>query len=265
LLCYSSEVIKKASSCPSDIIVAIQDQPSNIRSSSYMQVISLNSKNPITVLPHEIGHSLSNLAEEYTPAKIPAKSKNCQKSCSFPISDGCFLGCSEETYQRSIDNGIMRTLSSSTFGKYDEFLILESIKNKQTKITGQVSQQPTNCEQEKYYLIQGVYNSSSIEFKEKSIEYGCPGTNGNGDFSYKLILEDNSQYFSPFNPELIFTDSQQENQETIEGQVFTSEKEFVLKVPTIKESKSLEIYNAEDQKLAELNLQDLKNTPCKIS
>ena len=267
LLCYNKELIKKASSCPNDYIVVIKDESAGIRSSSYMNVMSLNSNHLLSVFPHEFGHAFTILAEEYTPADIPRGAKNCVSNCEkFSTSDGCFQGCSKEDYYRSIDNGIMRTLSSNTFGKFDEFLILERIKKKiGVGITGlAIDPDNVDCTKKNYYLIEGTYKTKNIDVIEKTIESGCVGSNGAGFFEYNLILTDNSiAKTDEFNPELIFTDAQEQGNEEISGQIYESDKSFLLKIPAIEKAKTLEIIK-DGEKLTEINLQTIGAEFCKI-
>lgn len=268
LLCYNKELIKMASSCPNDYIVVIKDESAGIRSSSYMNVMSLNVNHFLSVFAHEFGHAIAVLAEEYTPADIPRGAKNCVSDCRrFSTSDGCFQGCSKEDYYRSIDNGIMRTLSSNTFGKFDEFLILEKIKKKiGAGITGAVTQNPIDCSNEKYYLIDGNYYTSNnqIAISNKSIQQGCVGSNGAGFFEYNLILTDNFIIKTgEFNPELIFTDVQEEGQEEISGQIYESDKSFLLKIPAVEKAKTLEIIK-DGEKLTEINLETIGAEFCRI-
>ncbi len=267
LLCYNQDVIKKASSCPNDYIVVLKDQPTSIRSSSFMNVMSINSNHPLTVLHHEFGHAFAIFSEEYVPADIPRNSQNCQSSCDkFDIKNDCMQGCSKDNYYRSIDNGIMRTLSSSTYGIFDEQLIQRKIdKNNQLVTTGNLIQNSPDCSQQSYYLIKANYSNNQINVLDKTIQQGCVGTNGAGDFSYKLILNDNSvSTTQDFNPELIFTDAPQEGQEQqIQGQTFTNEQSFLLKVPIVDNSKSIEIYK-DNNKLEEINLQNFNFRPCQI-
>ena len=254
ILCYNQELIKKASSCPNDIIVIIEDKPSNIRSSSYVNVVSINSNNNKNVLVHELGHALAFLGDEYVPATLPKSSKNCQKTCD--LFEECFEGCSKEDYYRSVDNGVMRTLSTSDYGEFDKSLILEKLSSHTSLITGNVIEEETDCQNQEYYLIQGEYANNGIVISQKSSETGCLGSNGVGDFSYNLILSDDSVYTGDFNPEFIFTDSDEG------GEVFTSDREFLLKIPAIKTSKSLEIIK--ETTLAEINLQDIDSRPCQV-
>ena len=266
ILCYSKELIKKASSCPNDYIVVLEDSPQNLRSSAYMNVMSLNINHPLSVFAHEFGHAFVNFAEEYVPAKIPSGSKNCVSKCGKfePITDECFQGCSEEDYYRSIENGIMRTLLSKEYGKFDENLIQEKINEQSLKITGfAIDPDDVDCSQENYYLIEGKYGQE-ISILERSIEAGCVGENGAGGFAFNLILDDNSILTSgEFNPELIFTDSQNENQEQIQGEIYNSDITFLLKIPIIENSKTLEIIK-DEQKISEINLEDMDARPCKI-
>ena len=265
LLCYNQDIIKKASSCPNDYIVVIKDQPSDIRSSSYMNVMSLNSQHSLTVLEHEFGHAFANFAEEYTPADIPSGSKNCQPSCnSFDINNGCFQGCSKDNYKRSIENGVMRTLNSNVYGIFNERIIIEKINKNKTTTTGSVISEGPDCLQQKYYLIEANYSNKQINVLDKSVQQGCVGTNGAGNFQYNLVLNDGTNYTQQeFNPELIFTDSQTSQEEEIQGQTYTSDKSFMLKVPVIDNSKTLEIYK-DNQKITEINLQNPNFRPCII-
>lgn len=266
ILCYSQEIIKKSSSCPNDYIIVLKEEQENIRSSSYLNVISINTQHTLTVLHHEFGHAFAVLAEEYIPADIPRGSKNCQSSCNnFDVKNGCFQQCSKDSLYRSIDNGIMRTLSSNNYGIFNEKLILEKInKNQNKKLTGLAIQEIIDCSQERYYLIEANYTQNQITILDKSIQQGCHGGNGEGEFSYRLTLSDGTILTtSEFNPELIFTDSQNQQQNKIEGETYTSDKSFLLKVPIIENSKSIEIYK-ENEKLKEINLQNPNFRPCKI-
>lgn len=123
LLCYSSSIIRQASICKNDFIVVLASR-GNVRSSDYGNVMSLNVNQPKSVFLHEFGHAFANLADEYVPSNIPSGSKNCQGNCnSFSIKDGCFQGCSKSSYYRSIDSSIMKTLSTSEYGKLNTQLI----------------------------------------------------------------------------------------------------------------------------------------------
>ncbi|MEK6878348.1 MAG: hypothetical protein AABY22_02005 [Nanoarchaeota archaeon] len=265
ILCYSKELIKKAASCPNDYIIAIKEESPNIRSSSYMNVMSINSQHKMSVLAHEFGHAFVTLAEEYTPATIPRGAKNCQSSCdNFNVNDGCFQECSTQSLYRSIENGVMRTLSSSKYGIFSENLILKKLNKNQKRITGSTTENTISCENEKYYLIEANYSNNDIQIINKYLQQGCLGTNGAGDFSYNLILNDNSIFTQEeFNPELIFTDSQSEEQEQIEGETYINEGLFILKIPAIENSKSLEIYK-DTEKIEEINLQYFDFRACPI-
>ena len=96
-LCYSKELTQKAASCPNDYIVVLDEQPSSIRSSSYMNVLSINKAHQLSVFPHEIGHAFANLAEEYVPAKLPRSQQNCVENCEEfnGINEDWEQGCSE--------------------------------------------------------------------------------------------------------------------------------------------------------------------------
>lgn len=265
LFCHSQSLVKKAASCPNDIIIAFDEKPSQIRSSSYQNVLSINTAHPLSVFSHEFGHAFANLAEEYVPAQLPKNSKNCQSSCDeFNINDGCFPGCSQSNLQRSINAGVMRTLSSNQFGKFNENIIKEKL-NQQSSITGQATLIPVQeCTAQEYYLIEGNYDSQNnkINIISKTIEQGCPSGQHSGDFNYQIILDDNSIIQEgDFNPIFIFTDV--EGQEIIDGEVLTSDKPFTLSLPIIPNSKSLEIYS-NNQLIHEEKLNDIGALPCII-
>ncbi|MEK6872746.1 MAG: M64 family metallopeptidase [Nanoarchaeota archaeon] len=129
IFCYSKETLKKSSSCPNDYIIVLSNQYSKIRSSSYINLISLNINNPPNVILHEFGHVFANLADEYTPSTIPSGSKNCRKKCSdFNNLEDCFEGCSKSNYQRSSENSLMRISNSDEYKKLNTLLIEERLE-----------------------------------------------------------------------------------------------------------------------------------------
>ncbi|MEK6889813.1 MAG: hypothetical protein AABW82_04630 [Nanoarchaeota archaeon] len=269
LYCYSRDLIRKASACPNDYIFVLNEDQERIRSSSYLNVMSINTKNPKSVITHEFSHSFANLAEEYTPANLPRNVKNCVKDCSEfnELNEGCFQGCSESNYYRSIDSGLMKTLYSTSLGKFNEFLIESKIKTSSGKtITGNAIQSETNCENQFYYLISANYSSGSLTINDRHIEQGCTGKNGEGSFSFN-ILNENFETLAEdsFNPELIFTDSQQSGEEEISGETYNYEGELYIRIPTLESAKTLEIYDKTlDKKIATLQIDNIDGRPCKI-
>ncbi|MBU1136680.1 MAG: M64 family metallopeptidase [Nanoarchaeota archaeon] len=267
ILCNSEEIIKKSSSCPNDYVIVIKTKDKGIRSSAYMNIMSLNSNHPKTVLLHEFGHAFASLADEYVPSTLPKNSKNCVTDCSeFKTeTNGCFLGCSKLNYFRSIEYGVMGTLKFPDYGIFNEKIILENInKIQKAQITGKAIENSIDCSKEKYYLIQGIYENNNItEITKKTLESGCVGTNGNGEFKFNLISKDNKIIKTEeFNPEFIFTDAQGEEQ--INGEVLENKGDFYLKIPVIEELKSIEI-KKENKKITEINMIgfDSKSRPCK--
>lgn len=236
LFCYSRELIQKAASCPNDFVVVLQSEKENIRSSSYLNVISVNTNLPETVLAHELGHALGNLADEYVPANIPSGSPNCARKCSFfdGFESGCFEGCSKQEYFRSIDSGIMRTLFSANYGEFNENVISAQLKKKTSKsITGFSVDDTKECNKEKYLLIEGTYQDGNIDLKNPVIESGCASSFFVGDFK-STVTYNNIEGASSFNfnPKFIFTDSQVDSDETIEGDVYVANNEdFFITLP----------------------------------
>ncbi len=137
LYCYSKKLIRDSSVCPNDYVVVLSDQPNQIRSSAYMNVMSLNANSPKSVLLHEFGHAFANLADEYVPSIIPWGSKNCQSVCSefdelnkeYGELEGCFVECSRSDYYRSSENSVMRTLKTDDFGILNSGLLGKELNN----------------------------------------------------------------------------------------------------------------------------------------
>jgi len=180
ILCYTRENLEKAASCPHDFIIVLQDAERELRSSAYVNLVSINTKHAKTVQTHEFGHIIANLAEEYTPANLPKGQKNCGETCSLfgGLENGCFEGCSKSNMIRSIENGVMRTLRSNDYGTYDNKLvndfITENIKRIKSgkavlapykspqgspapsPLTGEVIHEPPiNCEDQNAILVTG--------------------------------------------------------------------------------------------------------------
>lgn len=249
LLCYDKETIKKAASCPNDFIVVLGEEDRTIRSSAYMNLMSINTKHSLNVLLHEFGHVFVDLAEEYVPATLPRNAKNCKDNCDkFDIKNGCFLGCSESDYYRSISEGIMRNLNSKNFGMFNDRIIINEIgeilrKRKTTSfgISGNAIEN-RDCLNQNYYLVEGKYAENKITIKDQHLEQGCMNDLGAGNFEYRLTTQDDRIKVGEFNPEFIFTEAQDiETQNQIEGEIFLSDKTFILKTPVTENPKTLEI------------------------
>jgi len=272
LLCYSKDLVKKASSCPNDqIVVLSNDYGTSIRSSNYLNVMSINLKHPLSVFLHEFGHSFVNLAEEYVPATIPRNSAgNCVDDCiKFNgKNDGCYLGCSRSDYSRSIEEGVMRTLSSEQYGSFNEAILTTkvlSIISPTSRITGKAAEDtitidlaPANyrsdpalpCDVSNYLLIEGQAANGHALITNQTITEGCTGDSGAGAYSYSLILKNDTKIKGgSFDPETIFTDAPPEDTgevltspgNEIEGETYSSDRSFYLKVPLIEDAKAIEI------------------------
>ena len=259
ILCYSRELVKKAGSCPNDYIVVLSDYYSgSIRSSAYLNVMSINVKHPASVLAHEFGHAFANLAEEYVPAKIPRGAKNCPEACTEFVGreDGCYEGCSEASRIRSIENGIMRTLSSTNYGSFNNWLISEKIlgDTSSTSISGRAVSDLKDCLDKEYYLFEGNYSDGRIEITGGEIVQGCVGSNGAGGFNISLTRDDGGEIeVGEFNPELIFSDAPKEFEDGIDGETYLSERPFFLKVPIVKGIRGLVVKDNENNVLTKID------------
>lgn len=258
ILCKNKEIIKIASSCPNDYIVVLKDEERSIRSSSYMNILSINKAQSTSVFAHEFGHAFAKLADEYYPANLPKGQENCKESCDNFEGFGCFKGCSKENYYRSYENGLMKTLTSNTYGEFNSKLISkELIANQNLKITGNTIKNTIYCPVQKYYLIEGNYIEGKVKIKNQSIQTGCPGNNGKGYFEYRITQKDGIILSNNFNPEIIFTDNEEG------GEAYNYEGDFYLKIPLIEKSKKLEII-LDKKILTEINLLEEDSLPCEI-
>jgi hypothetical protein len=129
LFCYSKDLIEKSSACKNDYTVVLSSKSVDVRSTTYMNVMSLNVNHPDSVILHEFGHAFANLADEYVPSIIPRGAENCGQTCSkFNDTEGCFQGCSQDSYYRSSENSVMRTLATNDYNKLNTIIIEKDLK-----------------------------------------------------------------------------------------------------------------------------------------
>lgn len=268
LYCYSKDIVEKAASCPSvRYIVAAEEKPARIRSSAYMQVASINTEVPRSVLAHELGHVIAHLAEEYDAGiDPPFSSDNCQSSCDAFAgpTDGCFEVCSNGDYKRSIESGIMRSLSANTLGTFNEQLIKAKIESLPTKgPTGQAVVEDA-CEDQSYWLIETVFEKGQARITNQEKKHGCAPTVTAGDVKYEtsqgaIIIETNE-----FNPLLLFTDG--EGHDTIDGQTVTlSDTTVYLAIPETTNADTLSITDQDDMQIAYATLVQEGTAACKVA
>jgi hypothetical protein len=242
IVCDSKELIKKAASCPNDFIYVIKDADA-LRSSTKRNIVSLNLKHPLTVLTHETGHAVGNLADEYVLVPLINDARNCLKSCEEFASetDGCFEGCSEANLFRSISNGVMRTLNNNNYGIYNQKLILDEIKLLlgTNLITGNIIRGNAECEEQKFYLIESHLENGELIIDKTTPEKGC---------SPKKIKE---------NLKEIFTDSP--GTENIEGDVFKVNDNEKIYITTESE----EFTNPLNQEIIKISPEELNARPCR--
>jgi len=260
--CYSKDLVKKSSACPNDYIVVLGDYPPKIRSSSFMNVLSLNENHPKSVFLHEFGHAFANLAEEYVElnAKIPEGSKNCVERCeSFGSVGGCYNGCTLSEFFRSPPNGVMRTLSTTDYGAFNKNLIKERMEEENEffgKYTGKVISETSDCESQNYYLIGQVEG----ELK-KELHRGCAGSTGYGGKDYQIVSKNNEILLEgKINDRFIFTSRPSPEGESL-GRTYDYEGDFFIKVPVVIRGENIEI--AGDRKLVESSKEVQDRDPLK--
>lgn len=255
VLCYSAELLKRASACPHNAILVPVDREESIRSSMYKGVLSLNRNHPSReVLRHELGH-LFGLAEEYVPATLPKDQQNCVESCTlFEIeTDGCFEGCSKSAFFRSIDEGVMRTLQTSEYGLYDESLItqrLQQLERPVGTVTGQAINEQDSCDKSMYTLLE--IDASAVPWKIVSQELVSGCAFGQIGFEYTATLKDQTGATSlsySLQGNSIFTDAPGADGE-IDGETY-EESHFWIDLPNSREGDTLHITDQSNEYLAE--------------
>jgi hypothetical protein len=262
--CHSRQLMKKAASCPHDVITVLDTRPNTIRSSTYLNVMSINTVHILTVFSHEVGHAFANFAEEYINNQNPPRgSLNCQKECiGFEgETNGCFQGCSQTNLYRSIENGVMRTLNSNDFGFYNLRKLREIIKEGKIKSFSPPKGSPLfapgditdECLGQKNILVNGIINEdSTINIIQKSIQPGCPGGSAEGDYSYTATGADGEPLLvSSLNPFFVAEGPGKNNE--IEGDQFPV-TDFNLQL--LIESLNLVIYDADGNELISESLED---------
>jgi len=264
LLCTSDKILERASSCPHDYLFVAKEEKPSIRSAAYLNIASINTNHKNTVLLHEFGHIFANLAEEYVEAgtRLPRNSKNCVSQCEDfnGLEEGCFEGCTSPSLIRSIENGVMRTLSSASYGSFNEeviSVIMSKAVNNKARITGASITDPAKCEESSYLLVTGEVNDRGPEIRDVSLRKGCSPEFTTGDYSYIL---DSTR--GNFNPEFLFTDVPDET-DYLSGETYTSEIPFSFAIPYY-DGENLEIYDNDGNLFHQENLQSLGEEPCLV-
>ncbi|MEK6858643.1 MAG: hypothetical protein AABX53_01885 [Nanoarchaeota archaeon] len=265
--CYSDILLKEAAACPHDAIIVLADYPMEIRSSMYKNVLSINRNHPAEeVLRHELGH-LFGLAEEYVGAALPPRQQNCKAECDgFQTTiDGCFEGCSKTSFVRSIDEGVMRTLSTSEYGVYNSELIriaLQKAREKKSKVTGNAIRIDNSCDAQTYTLLEinGAQIPWSILSREE--QRGCPS----GEISTEYIMvmtspagEILAETFFAGNS--LFTDAPGTDQ--IQGEVYT-ESRFWVEVPSQAQQGTVQITDDSSKIYFFESILSGGNSPCQV-
>lgn len=137
LVCDDETVKRISLSCPNDYIFILGARNNflnfinPIRSSSYINLASINTADHKFVVAHEFGHIFGRLADEYVEVGLDF-SANAYKNCDLEgcpkwrnfIGAGCFRGCGSINLYRSTDKGIMKNyFESDTYGDYNQWLL----------------------------------------------------------------------------------------------------------------------------------------------
>lgn len=274
LFCHSRELNKAAASCPHDFIAVLKEEPSRIRSSAYLNVMSINTAHQKSVFNHELGHALFNFAEEYDAGTSPPRSSdNCADKCEDFTSDadGCYQECSNSAHYRSIRAGVMRTLSSSEFGTFNNNLIRQVIEEKvseksSSSLTGRaVDEEAPSCQDQKYYLVEFISEEEGLEITGTTLETGCaPLVSGNKELEYQLISETGANTFNADFGLTFWTDAQGGGQEHIDGETYPSYRESsYLTIPAETKAKGVQFIDKETGEI--ISQSEIRgNRPCRV-
>ena len=268
LYCYSQELQSQAAACPHDFIITLESAPVSLRASAYMEVASININLPKTVLLHELGH-LFGLDEEYEAGYNPGiSSPNCKIRCDQFTGTGCFQECSDGAHLRSVDEGVMRTLSpaddSNPYGSYNTERISERITMSRSKITGFATQEETRCLDTSYLLIE--VDPRQPEWKVRTIakESGCV-VQTDGSATYTLKDDEMNAVFSDtFTVPRLFTDGNEDADDAIEGQTFEDQNLFYLTIPADTGATSVVITDSAGDERAQAAL-NVNNRACEVT
>jgi hypothetical protein len=161
----------------------------------------------------------------------------------------------------------MRTLSSEKYGSFDEEIIKDNLKIQSSAyITGNQIVSFTDCEQRDYFLIMGRYSNGDFEVINKTLETGCVGEIGEGEFNYE-ITDGKGDLLkgSKFNPSLVFTDAPPATkpEDIIDGSVENYEGNFYLTIPVYKDAEMFTIKGGSES-IAEIFLGDISARACMI-
>lgn len=266
VLCDDATTFSTAGSCPNDVIIALKNLEDNtIRSSAYNSLISINTRHSMTVQTHELGHAISNLAEEYlNNQKPPKNSVNCATTCADfnGLEDSCdFAGCSLSNLLRPSENSVMRTLSTNDYNKVSTSAISNSLSKKLSKkspLTGFVVEDENPCQEEKYFLVTGQLNPEGNLILEPTLITGCSQTDISTD--KELTLEVNSQEgYTNTNSinDFIFTDVQYDGEDIISGEVLDLDV-FRFTIPS--NSEEIVLKDQEGNNIGELILDKSEGT-----
>ena len=257
ILCYTNQVLDLAKKCEHDYVFVVKEDSKQIRSSAYGKVVSINKVHEDSVLVHEIGHALGNLAEEYVGAKIPSGSRNCVKACNdFKGEiDSCEQECSTSSHYRSIPFGVMRTLSTDNYGIYNINLItqlLDKNKPKDITITGNQISEKNDCGKE---IITVEVNGNSVSTDNRLIE-GCAYPQEKG-LAGQLCIG------NVCNINTLFTDVQEASEETLQGETYLNfNRNIPLKFYIKKTNEKVDV-TLDNEVIATINTQEAGATACR--
>ncbi len=258
--CNNPETLQLAASCPStDVIVALkQEDSSSIRASAHEEVISINTKVPQKeVFTHELGH-IFGLAEEYEGVALPRNHPNCRRNPEeFDINDGTFEGCSEpKNYFRSVENGVMRTLSSNYYGVFNQRWITEKLKEEigeATRITGSQILEDNPCESQQYVAYSAATGISTIN-------PGCVTGNGLGNARFEITGGGQVIYTDTYGAD-IFTD-EASSDGSLTGETYDGTNDLILTFPSPAPGDKIIIYDENNQIIKQASLKEAGALAC---
>jgi hypothetical protein len=230
-----------------------------------MGVASINTRLPKTVLLHEVGH-LFGLDEEYKAGYNPGSdSPNCKSSCTEFGQETCYNECSDASHSRSVEEGVMRTLSptdlSSPYGAYNQNYLVQKIILPKTTVSGFAIQQVNDCADQSYLLIE-VTPGDTWQARIVDIGSGCAST---PEGSYTYVMEDDSGTIvttGSFDQPQMFTDGNEDADDGIEGETFEDEP-FFISVPADTDATTFTLTDDQDNELVSGSTQ-LNDLLCRI-
>lgn len=266
--CNDEKVSKTASQCPSDYIFVLIDSKEFCGTASYYAKVC-NGWNLGQVGVHEFGHAFGGLGDEYDYQKVYPQYKvqeaiypncdveKCPKWKSF--WSGCFMGCGLSASFRPTDKGCIMYSYTDSFDAVCKKAISGLMANYE-----KISPAPPPSPSQNSYVIDLEYGQEKIRAKDV---YVSPAASPDRkalrkvDYVGKIISADekNLHTFKFEMPNILWPAMPRENEASYSPVMLDSFNHTIL-APYFNNSKAIEVYNLQNQKVLSIDVGYLSKT-----